>query len=270
MAYYFSRSPGSPCSPGSTGRSRSATARSWRSARTRRRSCWARRERAAARRRAGARRAGHGASPGCSAGAAAARLRGPYLAGATLALAVGLPAIAQRFPKFLGRVQRADDVPPTPPPPRSARRSRSSAGRRASPASRALLAYVLLANLVRSRLGRDVPGRARRRGGRAARRAATSRARRCWRSSSAPRAPGLAGGLLVVVTRLAAPGAFPLALSVALLTGAILGGLGSLLGAALGAAALVLIPTWSDDLSQSLRCRPTCRRTSRWPSTGSC
>ena len=41
-------------------------------------------------------------SPGVLAGAAAARLRGPYLAGATLALAVGLPAIAQRFPDFLG------------------------------------------------------------------------------------------------------------------------------------------------------------------------
>src|SRR5262249_16936966 len=63
---------------------------------------------------------------------------------------------------------------------------------------------------------------------------------------------GLAGGLLVVVTGLAAPGAFPLALSVALLTGAILGGLGSLLGAGLGAAPLGLVPTWGDDLSNGL------------------
>jgi ABC-type branched-subunit amino acid transport system permease subunit len=53
---------------------------------------------------------------------------------------------------------------------------------------------------------------------------------------------GLAGGLLVVVTSLAAPGAFPLALSVALLTGVILGGLGSLAGAVWGAAALTLDP----------------------------
>jgi branched-chain amino acid transport system permease protein len=63
---------------------------------------------------------------------------------------------------------------------------------------------------------------------------------------------GLAGGLLVVVNGLAAPGAFPLSLSVALLTGAILGGLGSLLGAAAGAALLVLIPQWADDLSKGL------------------
>ena len=63
---------------------------------------------------------------------------------------------------------------------------------------------------------------------------------------------GLAGGLLVVVSQLAAPGAFPLALSVALLTGVILGGLGSLAGAVWGAAALTLIPTWADDASGAL------------------
>src|SRR5262249_4503641 len=39
---------------------------------------------------------------GLLAGAAAARLRGPYLAGATLALAVGLPALASRFSGLLG------------------------------------------------------------------------------------------------------------------------------------------------------------------------
>ena len=55
-----------------------------------------------------------------------------------------------------------------------------------------------------------------------------------------------------MVTSLAAPGAFPLALSVALLTGVILGGLGSLAGAVWGAAALTLIPTWADDASQAL------------------
>ena len=43
------------------------------------------------------RRRWSGAIAGLLAGAAAARLRGPYLAGATLALAVGLPALALRF-----------------------------------------------------------------------------------------------------------------------------------------------------------------------------
>jgi branched-chain amino acid transport system permease protein len=56
----------------------------------------------------------------------------------------------------------------------------------------------------------------------------------------------------VVVNNLAAPGSFPLALSVAVLTGVILGGLGSLMGAVWGAALIVLIPTWSEDLSNAL------------------
>ena len=67
---------------------------------------------------------------------------------------------------------------------------------------------------------------------------------------------GLAGGLLVVVTSLVAPGAFPLSLSVALLTGVILGGTGSLVGAVWGAAALVLVPTWADSASKALSLSP--------------
>jgi branched-chain amino acid transport system permease protein len=150
-----------------------------------------------------------GALAGLLAGAAAARLRGPYLAGATLALAVGLPAIADRFPKFLGASNGLTVAPPIPPGETFALERWQAC----IACLAALAVYVVLANLVRSRLGR---------------------------------------ALLVVVTSVAAPGAFPLALSVALLTGAILGGLGSLAGAAWGAAALALIPTWADDASQSL------------------
>ena len=54
-------------------------------------------------------------SPGRSAGAAAARLRGPYLAGATLALAVGLPALATKFSGFLGGSNGLTVTPPIPP-----------------------------------------------------------------------------------------------------------------------------------------------------------
>jgi branched-chain amino acid transport system permease protein len=182
-------------------------------------------------------------------GAAAARLRGPYLAGATLALAVGLPALSQRFPKQLGASNGLTIVPPAPP---------LSLGE-TFPLERwqaciaclaALIAYVVLANLARSRLGREL--RAVRDDEVAAQLAGLNVARTqvlAFAVSSA--SAGLAGGLLVVVTGLAAPGAFPVALSVALLTGAILGGLGNLLGAAIGAALLVLIPQWADDLSRS-------------------
>jgi branched-chain amino acid transport system permease protein len=191
-----------------------------------------------------------GALAGVVTGAAAARLRGPYLAGATLALAVGLPALSQRFPKFLGASNGLTTVPPTPP----------LALGETFPLERwqaciaclaALLTYIVLANLVRSRLGRAF--RAVRDDEVAAQLAGYNVARTqvlAFVVSSA--CAGLAGGLLVVVAGLAAPGAFPLALSVALLTGAILGGLGSLAGAVIGAALLVLIPTWADDLSKGL------------------
>ena len=71
---------------------------------------------------------------GIPVGLAASRLRGPYLAGATLAFAVGLPALADRFPKAFGGENGLTINPPTPPT-RSASTSRSSAGRHGSPAS---------------------------------------------------------------------------------------------------------------------------------------
>lgn len=187
---------------------------------------------------------------GVLAGAAAARLRGPYLAGATLALAVGLPALATRFSGFLGGSNGLVVAPPAPPRWLGA----------TFPLERwqawiaclaALVVYVLLANLVRSGYGRafravrDDEIAAQLSGYRVARTQVVA-----FVASAA--CAGLAGGLLVVVTSLAAPGAFPLSLSVTLLTGVVLGGSGSLAGAAWGAAALVLVPTWADDASKAL------------------
>jgi branched-chain amino acid transport system permease protein len=195
-----------------------------------------------------------GAVAGVLAGAAAARLRGPYLAGATLALAVGLPALSQRFPHFLGADNGLTVVPPTPPLWLGAtfplERWQACIG-----CLGALVVYVVLANLASSRLGRSL--RAVRDDEVAARLAGLDVARTqvlAFVISSA--CAGLAGGLLVVVAGLAAPGAFPLSLSVALLTGAILGGLGNLFGAVVGAVLLVLIPQWADDLSNGLSLSP--------------
>jgi branched-chain amino acid transport system permease protein len=187
---------------------------------------------------------------GVLAGAAAARLRGPYLAGATLALAVGLPSLADKFPSFLGASNGLTVAPPAPP---------SSLGADFAlerwqawiTCLAGLITYVVLANLVRSRYGRAM--RAVRDDEVAAELAGLHVARTqvlAFVVSAA--AAGLAGGLFVVVTQLAAPGAFQLSLSVALLAGVVLGGLGSLAGAAVGAFAIVMIPQWSDDLSGSL------------------
>ena len=53
---------------------------------------------------------------GAVVGAAAARLHGPYLAGATLGLAVGLPGLALYFEETLGGEQGLRVAPPKPSP----------------------------------------------------------------------------------------------------------------------------------------------------------
>ena len=52
---------------------------------------------------------------GIAVGAAAARLRGPYLAGATLAFAIGLPALADKYTSLFGGENGLVINPPTPP-----------------------------------------------------------------------------------------------------------------------------------------------------------
>jgi branched-chain amino acid transport system permease protein len=59
---------------------------------------------------------------------------------------------------------------------------------------------------------------------------------------------GLAGAVLALVVRLAAPSGFTLVLSLALLTAIVIGGLGSLLGALLGSALLVFLPPFVTNL----------------------
>jgi branched-chain amino acid transport system permease protein len=180
-------------------------------------------------------------------GAAASRLRGPYLAGATLAFAIGLPGLADKYPGAFGGENGLTVTPPTPP---------TSLGAN-FPLERwqawiacacALIVFLVLANLLRSGVGRSF--RAVRDDEVAAQLAGLNVARvqvLAFVVSSA--CAGLAGGALVVTTQLAAPGAFQLSLSLALLTGIVLGGLGSLTGALWGALALVYLPQWSDDIA---------------------
>jgi branched-chain amino acid transport system permease protein len=186
---------------------------------------------------------------GIAVGAAASRLRGPYLAGATLAFAIGLPALADQYSSLLGGENGLVINPPTPP---------SGLGAN-FPLERweawiacigALIVLFLMNNLVHSGTGRAF---------RAVRDDEISaslcglhvgRVQTVAFIVSAACA-GLGGGLLAVVLQLAAPGAFELALSLSLLTAIVLGGLGSLTGAVWGAALLVLLPTWTNDLTRS-------------------
>jgi branched-chain amino acid transport system permease protein len=183
-------------------------------------------------------------------GVVAARLRGPYLAGATLAFAVGLPGLADKYPHAFSGENGLTVNPPIAPPSLGA----------GFPLERweawiacgaALVAFVVLAGLARGRVGRAM--RAVRDDEVAAQLSGLDVARTqilAFVISAA--CAGLAGATFVAVTQIAAPGAFQLALSLSLLTGIVLGGLGSLWGALWGAIALVLLPAWSDDLAHSL------------------
>jgi branched-chain amino acid transport system permease protein len=186
---------------------------------------------------------------GIPVGVAASRLRGPYLAGATLAFAVGLPALADRFPSAFGGENGLTLNPPIPPPSLGAN----------FPLERwqawiacigALVVLFAFYNLTRSGLGRGL------RAVRDDEIAATLAGLRIGRLHTlaftlSAAAAGLGGGLLAVVTGTVAPGAFPLQLSLMLLAGVVIGGLGSLVGAVWGAALLVFLPNWTNDLASS-------------------
>ncbi len=186
---------------------------------------------------------------GIPVGWAASRLRGPYLAGATLAFAVGLPALADKFPGTFGGENGLTINPPIPP---------SFLGS-SFPLERweawiacigALVVLFVLYNLIHSGVGRSL------RAVRDDEIAASLCGLRVGRMQTlaftvSAGCAGLGGGLLALVLQLAQPGAFPLQLSLSLLTGVVLGGLGSLAGAIWGAALLVQLPNWTNDLAHS-------------------
>jgi branched-chain amino acid transport system permease protein len=186
---------------------------------------------------------------GAPVGLAASRLRGPYLAGATLAFAVGLPALADKFPGTFGGENGLTINPPTPPsflgadfPLERWEAWIACAG--------ALIVLFVLYNLTHSGFGRSL------RAVRDDEIAASLCGMNVSRSHTlafivSAACAGLGGGLLTVVLQLAQPGAFPLQLSLSLLTGVVLGGLGSLVGAIWGAAVLVLLPNWTNDIAHS-------------------
>lgn len=189
------------------------------------------------------------AAVGVLVGAAATRLRGPYLAGVTLAFAVGLPALADKYPSTFGGANGLAINPPAPP---------SWLGQGFSlerweawiACAGALVVLFSIYNLLHSAVGRSLKAV---RDDEIAASLCGLRVARLQTLAFVVSAAcaGLAGGLLTLVLQLAAPGAFPLSLSLALLTGVVLGGLGSILGAIWGAALLVLLPIWSTDVAHS-------------------
>lgn len=183
-------------------------------------------------------------------GAATARLHGPYLAGATLALAVGLPGIALQFPDLLGGSNGLSFALRGVPPELSGLVSNSQ-WKALVIWFVVLLALVVLATISRGRLGRRM--RAIRDDEAAAAIAGIPVGRtRVLAFVISAGCGSLAGACQAYLLGTATPSSFSLALSLSLLAALVLGGLGSLWGALWGALALVYLELLGEDLVRAL------------------
>lgn len=186
-------------------------------------------------------------------GMAAARLSGPYLAGTTLALAVGLPSLANQFHILGGEQGLSFDVGEAP---------QWIADKVGGDFSQykwffwvsvtvTLFTMWFIKNLLQSRYGRT--WRAVRGNPSAAALSGVNVGRSkvlAFTVSSA--LAGLAGALLAMLLGLVAPMAFTLTLSFTLVTGAVLAGVSNLAGSIVGAVVLVVIPEVTDAVATHL------------------
>ena len=187
-------------------------------------------------------------------GLAAARLRGPYLAGLTLAVAVVVPAIASTFDKTFNSDQGLS-VYVDPPPPALGATFPYERWQAWLAWAGALLTVFLLATLVRGRFGRAL--RAVRDDEAAARIAGVNVARTQVLAFVVSAAcAGLGGALFAVLAQSVSPGAFPISLSLFLVMAIVIGGLGSLAGAVWGAVLLVALPALTHSLTELIDVSP--------------
>ena len=183
-------------------------------------------------------------------GYAAARLRGPYLAGATLTLAIALPQVAIRYKSIFGG-ESGLTVPPSAPPAWLGDAFPPERWLAWIALAAAVMTMLLLANLLRSSTGRSF--RAVRDNEAAAALAGIDVARTqvlAFVISAA--CAGLAGALLAYWTGVTAPAGFTLALSLQLITAIVIGGLGSLAGAVWGSLVLVFVPLFTSGMASRL------------------
>ncbi|MFE5292328.1 branched-chain amino acid ABC transporter permease [Isoptericola sp. NPDC056618] len=179
-------------------------------------------------------------------GLAGARLRGPYLAGLTLAMVVALPALTAQVPALGGDQGLA--VPFEGVPEALSRLIAVEQWHAWVAIVVAALAVTPLAVLRSGRAGlrmRAVHGDET-----AARLSGVSPARvKVGAFVASSLAAGLGGAALCLVTQSVGPGRYDLAFSLLLVVAAVVGGLGSLGGAAAGAALVVLLPWLVDTVT---------------------
>lgn len=187
---------------------------------------------------------GAAAALGVIVGIPATRLKGPYLAGMTLILALGIPQLADKYNSVFGGDQGLTTLPPTPPGSIDPQRWLAWIQ-----ILGALVVMVLLANLLRSRFGRSM--RAVRDNEIAASLAGIHVPRtKVLAFVVSAGCAGLAGAFLGLSTGIVNTGEFALTLSIYLLAGMVLGGAGTLMGAWWGGVVLVFLPQWSTGLSK--------------------
>jgi branched-chain amino acid transport system permease protein len=191
---------------------------------------------------------------GAVVGLAAARLRGPYLAGLTLAVAVVVPAITSTFDQTFNSDQGLS-VYVDPPPLALGATFPYERWQAWLSWAAALLTMLVLATLVRGRFGRAL--RAVRDDEAAARIAGVNVARTQVLAFVVSAAcAGLGGALFAVLAQSVSPGAFPLSLSLFLVMAIVIGGLGSLAGAVWGAVLLVALPALTHSATDSIDVSP--------------
>jgi branched-chain amino acid transport system permease protein len=189
-------------------------------------------------------------------GVTAARLRGPYLAGTTLALALIVPAVADWWKSLLNSDQGLTvDIDKMPNAVANMHLGQVYVVPLQWRAWIAIFATVpvifVLANLVKSRLGRT--WRMIRDDEVAAQLSGVNVARTqivCFVVSAF--AAGVSGGLLAIMSRVANPGTFGINLGLFLLLGIVIGGIGSLWGALWGSILVVAIPDYLSAKVQDL------------------
>ena len=189
-------------------------------------------------------------------GIPALRLSGLYLALATFAVAVSLPAVIKRFEGFTGGGSGINlfGVPELT----ASLTPVTVLGRELVfndwiyylSWSIALVGYVLAWLLLRGRTGRAF--RAVRDSETAAQSSGVSLPKYKTLAFGISAAyAGVAGSLFAIATTYVNPDTFPIALSILLLVGVVIGGLGSLAGLIAGAVFIQFLPSWSQQISKS-------------------
>lgn len=187
---------------------------------------------------------------GIAVGAATARLHGPYLAGATLILAVGLPGLAHRYHDVFGGSNGLNIRTGGAPTFLDGIVS-TSEWRALVVWTAVVIGLAVLATISAGRLGRRM--RAIRDDETAAAMAGVPVGKtKVVAFVIASTAGGLAGGLQAYVLGTVTPSSFTLVLSLTLLAALVLGGIGSLWGALWASIAIVYLDIWATDLARAM------------------